>query len=276
MVVIGGGAAGLSGAIALARSRRRVLVVDAGEPRNAPAGARPQLPGPRGHPAGGPARGRPRRGRPATAARSVARPGDAGRAPGRRHFRVTLDDGGATEARRLLVTTGLVDELPDVPGRGRSGGAATSCTAPTATAGRCATGRSACSRPGRCRCTRPCCGASERRRRRCSGTPAPGSADDELEQLGGPRDPRRRRRGGRAGGRRRPARRRAAGVRRGGRRATRGRGPAVHRPRGAAHRARPGTAERGGERRRRRHVVPADPMGATAVPGVWVAGNVAA
>src|SRR5687767_10192340 len=37
VVVIGGGAAGLSGAVALARSRRTVLVVDAGEPRNAPA-----------------------------------------------------------------------------------------------------------------------------------------------------------------------------------------------------------------------------------------------
>ena len=38
VVVIGGGAAGLAGAVALARSRRSVLVVDAGEPRNAPAG----------------------------------------------------------------------------------------------------------------------------------------------------------------------------------------------------------------------------------------------
>src|SRR6266705_1261254 len=38
VVVVGGGAAGLSGAIALARSRRSVLVVDAGDPRNAPAG----------------------------------------------------------------------------------------------------------------------------------------------------------------------------------------------------------------------------------------------
>src|SRR4051812_49900639 len=37
VVVVGGGAAGLSGAVALARSRRSVLVVDAGEPRNAPA-----------------------------------------------------------------------------------------------------------------------------------------------------------------------------------------------------------------------------------------------
>jgi thioredoxin reductase len=37
VVVIGGGAAGLSGALALARSCRSVLVVDAGDPRNAPA-----------------------------------------------------------------------------------------------------------------------------------------------------------------------------------------------------------------------------------------------
>ena len=37
VVVVGGGAAGLSGAVALARSRRSVLVVDAGDPRNTPA-----------------------------------------------------------------------------------------------------------------------------------------------------------------------------------------------------------------------------------------------
>ena len=37
-MVVGGGAAGLSGALALGRARRSVLVVDAGDPRNAPAG----------------------------------------------------------------------------------------------------------------------------------------------------------------------------------------------------------------------------------------------
>lgn len=38
VVVTGGGAAGLSAALALGRARRTVLVVDAGDPRNAPAG----------------------------------------------------------------------------------------------------------------------------------------------------------------------------------------------------------------------------------------------
>ena len=37
VVVVGGGAAGLAAALQLGRSRRSVVVVDAGEPRNAPA-----------------------------------------------------------------------------------------------------------------------------------------------------------------------------------------------------------------------------------------------
>jgi len=37
VLVVGGGAAGLSAALVLARARRSVVVVDAGAPRNAPA-----------------------------------------------------------------------------------------------------------------------------------------------------------------------------------------------------------------------------------------------
>ena len=117
VVVVGGGAAGLSGALALSRARRSVLVVDAGEPRNAPAGHVHNYLGREGTPpaellAIGRAEvasygGRVTAGRVASA-RAWDRD-DTG-------FVVTLDDGRELLARRLLVTTGLVDELPDVPG----------------------------------------------------------------------------------------------------------------------------------------------------------------
>ncbi|MFF3672074.1 FAD-dependent oxidoreductase [Microtetraspora malaysiensis] len=114
VVVVGGGAAGLSGALALARARRSVLVVDEGRPRNAPAGHVHNYLGREGTPpAELAAAGRDEvtryggqivSGRAETAAKA----GDG--------FLVTLDDARHVRARRLLVTTGLVDELPDVPG----------------------------------------------------------------------------------------------------------------------------------------------------------------
>ena len=114
VVVVGGGAAGLSGALALSRARRSVLVVDDGTPRNARAGHVHNYLGREGATpaellASGRAEvagygGRFRDGRVVG-----AEPTDGG-------FRVTLADGGSVCARRLLVTTGLVDELPDVPG----------------------------------------------------------------------------------------------------------------------------------------------------------------
>ncbi|MBO4273856.1 FAD-dependent oxidoreductase [Microbispora triticiradicis] len=115
VIVIGGGAAGLSGALALARARRPVLVVDDGRPRNAPASHVHNYLGREGTPPGellaaGRAEvaaygGEITDGRVARAARE-----DDGR------FLVTLDDGRALRARRLLLATGLADELPDVPG----------------------------------------------------------------------------------------------------------------------------------------------------------------
>ncbi|MFC8528078.1 NAD(P)/FAD-dependent oxidoreductase [Nocardia sp. NPDC057227] len=114
VVVIGGGAAGLNGALMLARSRRSVLVIDAGAPRNAPADGVHGLLARDGTPpaelvARGQAEVRGYGGQILRGAvRAVARAG-AG-------FTVTLADGRAVSALRLLVATGLVDELPEIPG----------------------------------------------------------------------------------------------------------------------------------------------------------------
>jgi thioredoxin reductase len=114
VVVIGGGAAGLSGALALSRARRSVLVVDAGAPRNAPAGHVHNY--------------LAREGIPPGELLAIGRAEATGYGAEIRTGSVTglraLDGGGfevrlgatVVEARRLLVATGLVDELPPVPG----------------------------------------------------------------------------------------------------------------------------------------------------------------
>jgi thioredoxin reductase len=114
VVVIGGGAAGLSAAMVLSRARRRVLVVDAGQPRNAPAThmhgflSRDGMP-----PAELLAAGR----QEVESYGGLFHPGavrtvtsDEG------WFRVDLSDARSVRARRILVATGLRDELPDVAG----------------------------------------------------------------------------------------------------------------------------------------------------------------
>jgi thioredoxin reductase len=115
VVVIGGGAAGLNGALQLARSRRSVLVVDAGQQRNRPAAA---LHGLLGHDGLPPARllerGRAEvRGYGGEVTTGEVTAVGGGLDPG---FTVTLADGRVVLARRLLVTSGLVDNLPDIPG----------------------------------------------------------------------------------------------------------------------------------------------------------------
>jgi thioredoxin reductase (NADPH) len=115
VVVVGGGAAGLSGAVALARSRRSVLVVDGGQPRNAPAGGVHNYLGREGTPPGellslGRAEVASYGGNVVSATVVTVEMRDGGRG-----FAIALSDGSTVGARRLLVATGLVDELPDVP-----------------------------------------------------------------------------------------------------------------------------------------------------------------
>jgi thioredoxin reductase len=114
VVVIGGGAAGLAAAVALVRARRTVLVVDAGEPRNAPAEGVHNYLTREGTPPGeilaaGRAELEAYGGTVLPRAATGIQREDGG-------FRVRLDDGTAIAGRRVLVATGLVDELPDVPG----------------------------------------------------------------------------------------------------------------------------------------------------------------
>jgi thioredoxin reductase len=114
VVVIGGGAAGLNAALMLARSRRSVVVVDAGQPRNAPAAGVHGFLSRDGMPPAellslGRAEVRGYGGEVLPGeVTSVARRGDG--------FAVRLADGREFGARRVLVATGLVDELPEVPG----------------------------------------------------------------------------------------------------------------------------------------------------------------
>lgn len=115
VVIIGAGAAGLSAAITLGRARRRVTVVDAGELRNARAegihgfvtrdGMSPQE--------------FARSGRSEASSygvrfiddRVVAVYGAVGRG-----FDVETITGSVLRARRLIVTSGLVDVLPEITG----------------------------------------------------------------------------------------------------------------------------------------------------------------
>ncbi|MEU4995158.1 NAD(P)/FAD-dependent oxidoreductase [Streptomyces sp. NPDC021622] len=113
-VIIGGGASGLSTALVLGRARRKVAVVDAGEPRNAPAAHMQGF--------------LTRDGMPPAALLEVGRAEVSrygvhlieGRAetvqPAPRFFSVQLAGGPVLRTRHVVLATGLRDELPEIPG----------------------------------------------------------------------------------------------------------------------------------------------------------------
>jgi thioredoxin reductase len=111
VAIIGGGAAGLSAALVLGRARRRVVVVDAGTPRNAPAAHMQGFLSRDGMP-------------PAellSAARAEVRHYGVEVVDDRvvdaaAGFTLRLAGGRTVEARQVLLTTGATDELPAVVG----------------------------------------------------------------------------------------------------------------------------------------------------------------
>jgi thioredoxin reductase len=118
VAVIGGGAAGLSAALVLTRARREVVLIDAGQPRNAPAAhmqgflSRDGMP-----PAELLAAGRDEvtsyGGRILADTVTSLGSGAGDQLP---LFEVETAGGEHLTARRILVTTGLRDDIPDIPG----------------------------------------------------------------------------------------------------------------------------------------------------------------
>jgi thioredoxin reductase len=111
VAIIGGGPAGLSAALVLGRARRRVLVVDAGAPRNAPAAHMQGFLSRDGTPPAELLR----------AARTEVRRYGVEIADDRvvsatGRFALRLASGRAVNARHVLLATGAADDLPDVAG----------------------------------------------------------------------------------------------------------------------------------------------------------------
>ena len=115
-IIVGGGPAGLAAALTLGRSHRRVLLLDAGQGRNAPASAVHNLLAHEGTPPEELRRiGRDQLTRyPGVELRQATV--DGAHALADEGFRLQLGGGERVEARRLLLATGLADELPAIDG----------------------------------------------------------------------------------------------------------------------------------------------------------------
>lgn len=116
VVIIGGGPAGLSAALNLVRVRRRVRIIDTGQPRHLVSkGIQSNI---------------TNAGRSPMEFRRIAheelsaygdlfslREGNVTDLQGEKEdFRVELEDGSIEGARRILLALGVVDEMPDIPG----------------------------------------------------------------------------------------------------------------------------------------------------------------
>lgn len=111
VAIVGGGAAGLSAALVLGRARRRVVVIDAAAPRNAPAS---HMQGYLSADGMAPTE-LLRRGREEASRYGVELVADrvVSAGPG---FALRLAARGRLDARRLLLATGASDELPRIDG----------------------------------------------------------------------------------------------------------------------------------------------------------------
>jgi thioredoxin reductase len=115
VIVVGGSYAGLSAATQLARARRRILVIDAGQRRNRYAHHSHGFLGHDGREAAAIAAD----GRAQLLRYPTVRWLEGSAAQAMKHgddFRVTLTDGRVFDARRLVLATGVVDELPPITG----------------------------------------------------------------------------------------------------------------------------------------------------------------
>ena len=114
VIVVGGGPAGLSAALMLGRCRRRVLVCDAGEPRNAAAHA---VHGFFTRDGTAPAEllklGREQLEPYGVEVRNVE---VTGACPVNGRFELTLSDGSTLTTKKLLLATGVTDDIPRIEG----------------------------------------------------------------------------------------------------------------------------------------------------------------